>query len=418
VSRIEDLIKELAPEGVPIKPLGEVGVFIRGRRFTKADRVDDGLPSIHYGEIYTDYGVATSNTISHVRSDLAPTLRFAQPGDVIIAAVGETVQDVGKAVAWLGTEQVAVHDDCFIFRSSLDPKFAVYVMQSYAFNKAKEAFVARAKVKRLSSAGLARLQIPLPPTEVQREIVRMLDQFTELQAELSLELEAELGVRRSQYQHYRRSIYEGSGNDMRTVRLGDAADILVGFPFKSSGFADDDTETVLVRGDNIGQGFLKDKDFKRWARVSGDALDTYELRAGDIVLAMDRPWIPAGLKWAPISDNALPALLVQRVARLRANAKVLDQRFLGCIISSPQFTCHVLQSQTGNTVPHISARQIGAFEFALPPLTEQIRIADLLNRFDVLMSDLIAALPAEAEARRQQYEYYRDKLLTFEELAA
>ena len=184
MSRIYDLIKDLAPKGVPIQPLGQVGVFIRGRRFTKADRVDDGLPSIHYGEIYTHYGVAASETHSRVRTDLAPTLRFALPGDVIIAGVGETVEDVGKAVAWLGTEPVAVHDDCFIFRSSLDPKFVVYFMQSDAFNKPKEAYVARAKVKRLSSDGLAKLRIPVPPIEVQREIVRVLDTVQWARAEL------------------------------------------------------------------------------------------------------------------------------------------------------------------------------------------------------------------------------------------
>jgi type I restriction enzyme S subunit len=180
VSRIEDLIAKLCPQGVPIRPLGEVGTFIRGRRFTKADRVDEGLPSIHYGEIYTHYGVAATATVSHVRPDLASTLRFARPGDVIIAAVGETVEDVGKALAWLGTDQVAVHDDCFIFRSSLDPKYVVYFMQSDAFNRPKEAFVARAKVKRLSTDGLAKLRIPVPPLEVQHEIVRTLDLFAEL----------------------------------------------------------------------------------------------------------------------------------------------------------------------------------------------------------------------------------------------
>ena len=81
VSRIDDLIAELCPRGVPYRPLGEVGTFARGRRFTKADMMNEGLPSIHYGEIYTYYGVAAAATLSHVRRDLAPTLRFAQKGD-------------------------------------------------------------------------------------------------------------------------------------------------------------------------------------------------------------------------------------------------------------------------------------------------------------------------------------------------
>ena len=92
----------MCPDGVEFKALGDIGELIRGRRFTKNDVVPDGLGSIHYGEIYTRYGTSTTTTFSQVRADLAPQLRFARPGDVVIAAVGETVEDVGKAVAWLG----------------------------------------------------------------------------------------------------------------------------------------------------------------------------------------------------------------------------------------------------------------------------------------------------------------------------
>jgi hypothetical protein len=110
--------------------LGEVGEFVRGRRFTKADYVEDGIGCIHYGEIYTRYGTSTTATASYVRSDMASTLRFTRPGDLVIAGVGETVEDVGKAVAWLGDGEVAIHDDCFAFRHSLNPKFVSYYFQT------------------------------------------------------------------------------------------------------------------------------------------------------------------------------------------------------------------------------------------------------------------------------------------------
>ena len=114
MSHVDDLIGDMVSGGVPHPRLGEVGTFQRGRRFTKADRVVLGLPSIHYGEIYTHYGISAIEAVSHVDPELAPALRFAEPGDVIFAAVGETIDDVGKAVAWLGAGPVAVHDDCFI----------------------------------------------------------------------------------------------------------------------------------------------------------------------------------------------------------------------------------------------------------------------------------------------------------------
>ncbi len=183
--------------------MGEIGKFTRGRRFTKDDYVPDGIGCIHYGDIYTQYGTSAMRTVSHVRADLASTLRFAQSGDLVIAAVGETVEDVGKAVAWLGDDEVAVHDDCFVFHHSLNPKFVSYFFQTKAFHAEKNKFVARAKVKRLSGESLAKLAIPVPPLEEQERIVAILDQFDALVNDLSSGLPAEIKARRQQYQHYR-----------------------------------------------------------------------------------------------------------------------------------------------------------------------------------------------------------------------
>jgi len=112
------------------KPMANVGEFFRGKRFTKADYVDDGISAIHYGEIYTQYDTTTTETVSYVRSDMMSTLRFAKPGDLVIAGVGETVEDVGKSVVWLGKENVTIHDDCFVFSHSLNPKFVSYYFQT------------------------------------------------------------------------------------------------------------------------------------------------------------------------------------------------------------------------------------------------------------------------------------------------
>jgi type I restriction enzyme S subunit len=142
------------------KPLGAIGDFIRGRRFTKADYVEDGIRAIHYGEIYTLYGVYATQAFSQVRSDMAESLRYAKPGDVVMAGVGETVEDVGKAVAWLGNEKVAIHDDSYAFRHSMNPKFISYVMQTAAFIDEKAKHVSRGKLNRLLIDGIAKVRIP------------------------------------------------------------------------------------------------------------------------------------------------------------------------------------------------------------------------------------------------------------------
>ncbi|GAB5898446.1 restriction endonuclease subunit S [Mycolicibacterium mageritense] len=185
------------------KPMGEIGDFIRGRRFTKDDVVDAGIPSIHYGEIYTHYGVAATSALSQVREELAGQLRYAEPGDVVIAAVGETVEDVAKAVAWLGDQPVAIHDDTFLFRHKMNPKFVSYLLQTADFHAQKNKYVARAKVKRVSGDGLAKILIPVPSMEEQGRIVEILDQFEALVDDLSTELPAELNARRKQYEYYR-----------------------------------------------------------------------------------------------------------------------------------------------------------------------------------------------------------------------
>ena len=183
--------------------LNEIGEFIRGRRFTKADYVEDGVPCIHYGEIYTRYGTAADTAISHVRADMAASLRYAKPGDVVVTDVGETVEDVGKAVAWVGTEDVAIHDHCYAFRHSMNPKFVSYCMQTSSFIAEKAKYVARTKVNTLLIGGFSKIRIPVPSLEEQERIVAILDKFDALVNDISVGLPAEIAARRRQYAYYR-----------------------------------------------------------------------------------------------------------------------------------------------------------------------------------------------------------------------
>lgn len=184
-------------------PMGEVGEFIRGRRFTKSDIVDDGVPCINFGEIYTRYGAFAHEVFSHVRADLRPSLRFAETGDVILTGVSETVEDICKAVAWLGAEDVAVHDDCFVYRHDMDPKFVSYYLQTETFHTEKAKHVARAKVKRISADSLAKLTIPVPSRDEQERIVAILDKLDALVNDLSIRLPAEIAGRQKQYEYHR-----------------------------------------------------------------------------------------------------------------------------------------------------------------------------------------------------------------------
>ncbi|MCC8465759.1 restriction endonuclease subunit S [Photorhabdus bodei] len=185
------------------KTLGEVGEFIRGKRFTKADYVEHGISVIHYGEIYTQYGVSTSHVLSKVSPEMATTLRYAEPGDVVITDVGETVEDVGKAVAWIGNERVAIHDHCYAFRHAMNPKFVSYCMQTTPFIAEKAKYVARTKVNTLLINGFAKISIPVPSIEEQNRLVGILDKFDALTNSISEGLPREIELRQKQYEYYR-----------------------------------------------------------------------------------------------------------------------------------------------------------------------------------------------------------------------
>lgn len=170
-------------------------------------------------------------------------------------------------------------------------------------------------------------------------------------------------------------------SDWREVSLGDVAGFITGYPFKSQYYTDNADAPRLIGGDNISQGNLRWDNTRRWPLDMTNGLDDYWLEPGDVVLAMDRPWIEAGLKRAAVGEQDVPSLLVQRTARLRGTNE-LDTAFLRYVVSSQAFAQYILSVQTGTAIPHISPTQIRAFSFRLPPIEDQRAIAHILGSLD------------------------------------
>ncbi len=186
------------------------------------------------------------------------------------------------------------------------------------------------------------------------------------------------------------------------TRISDVVDMTFGFAFKSAEFSDESSDVRLLRGDNIAQGRLRWGGAKRFPLTRVGEVERYRLVPGDVVIAMDRPWIEAGLKYSVVREEDVPSLLVQRVARLRTKSDLLDQRFLGAVIGSAAFTNYVVGVQTGSAVPHISGGQIGEFEFELPTVSEQRVIAATLGALeDKIESNrrVVALIPQLVRAR-------------------
>lgn len=189
--------------GLKLVSLGEIGTFTRGNGLTKSDFVESGVPCIHYGQIHTYYHNYTHSTISFVSEEKARKLKKAKCGDLVIAGVSEDKDCVCKAVVYLGEQEACVSGDTFIFSHSQNPKFIGYMFQTELFDKFKKKYAQGAKVLRVHNKHLEKVKIPLPPLEVQNDIVEILDAFDALANDLSAGLPAEIEARQKQYEYYR-----------------------------------------------------------------------------------------------------------------------------------------------------------------------------------------------------------------------
>lgn len=200
-----DQLLSFNTEDVPHLPMGQkdIGEFIRGGTFQKKDFIDAGVGCIHYGQIYTYYGTYTEKTKTYISTALAKKCKRAQKGDLIIATTSENDEDVCKAVAWLGSEDIAVSSDACIYKHNLNPKYVSYFFQTEQFQNQKRQYITGAKVRRVNADNLSKILIPVPSMEIQERIVSILDKFDTLTNSITEGLPREIELRQKQYEYYR-----------------------------------------------------------------------------------------------------------------------------------------------------------------------------------------------------------------------
>lgn len=181
--------------------------------------------------------------------------------------------------------------------------------------------------------------------------------------------------------------------------IGAHVDVLTGYAFKSSDYSSGPDDIRLLRGDNVAQHRIRWRDAQKLPQEKARGLDRFALRLGDFVIALDRTWIPAGVKIAEITEADLPSLLVQRVARLRSKPS-LEQSLMRQFFSGHGFEQYVKSVQTETAVPHISPNDLRDLAILLPPLPEQKRIAETLQTWDRAI-ETVEALIANARAQKQ-----------------
>jgi len=193
----------------------------------------------------------------------------------------------------------------------------------------------------------------------------------------------------------------------KATKAGYYISILSGFAFPSAGFTHDESDTRLLRGINVGVSQIKWDEVVYWSRSDGDGLGAFELKAGTLVVGMDRPWISEGVRVAIITEKDLPCLLLQRVTAIKPS-KHLCQDYFFRILTSPIFVDYFTPDMTGVSVPHISPEQISNFCIPIPPVSEQIAIAEYLDRETAKLDQMMA----KVEAAIGKLQEYRTALIT------
>ena len=385
MTKLEQLIEELCPNGVEYVSLGTVCTIAKGVQFNKADMNDVGTYPVING------GINPSGYIEQYNQD-ENTITISQGG----ASAGYV--NWLEAKFWAGAH-------CYV----LKPKANVLNRYAYHFVKSQERKLQEcqygAGIPALAKGTVESLSIPVPPLPVQSEIVRILDNFTELTVELTVELTA----RKQQYAHYRDTLLK-LDNNAPSYTLKDVCLSIADGDHMPPPKADSGVPFITIS--NITE--TKQIDFSNVMYVPRDYYDKIadkrKAKRDDILYTV------VGSFGIPVHISSKTEFVFQRhIAILRPNQQMIVPRYMYHIMQSTEFYKQADKAAKGAAQRTIGLSSLGNMTIPLPSIEEQKRIVAILDRFDTLCNDISAGLPAEIEARQKQYEYYRDKLLTFKE---
>ena len=388
MSKLQELIQEFCPDGVEYKTLGEIGTFTRGNGLQKKDFTESGVGCIHYGQIYTHYGFYTTQTKSFVDESLAHKLTKVQKGNLIIACTSENIEDVCKAVAWLGNEDIVTGGHACVFAHNENPKYISYFFQTEMFFQQKRKYARGAKVIDIKVSDLSKIEIPVPPPPVQEEIVRILDHFTTLAAELQAELQA----RKEQYEYYRSQLltFEKDAEGVKWKSLPDICENL-------------DRKRKAVTASNRTFGPYP------YYGASGivDYVNSYIFEGNYLLISEDGANLLA--RSTPIAFSISGKSWVNNHAHVLEFQNMFTQKYIEHYINMIDISQYV----SGGAQPKLNQENLNKIPIPVPSPSEQRRIVAILNNFETLVNDLSQGLPAEISAVQEQYEYYRNKILSF-----
>ena len=386
MSRIDDLIAEYCPDGVEFHSISEIFDLKNGYTPSKSKLeywTNGTVPWFRMEDIRAN-GHILFDSIQHVNQLGVKSGKLFSKDSVMVATSATIGEHALLKVDALTNQRFTVLTRKPEYVNRLLPEFINYYC--YVLDEWCKTNVHAGGFASVDMEGFKRYRFPVPPLPVQEEIVRILDSFSSLEAELEAELEA----RRKQYAYYRNELLTFDRERVQWLKLGEAAFINKGTYITKKQVIPGNIPVIL--------GGVEPAYWHSESNHDGEGI------------VISRSGANAGFAsyWNEpifVSDGFV------------LDAKPgIDMRFLFHVLKKQQAKLHSMKRGSG--VPHINSKMLANnVAIPVPPLEEQQHVVSILDRFDKLTNDLSSGLPAEIEARRKQYEYYRDRLLSFDELA-
>lgn len=412
MSKLEELIKEYCPDGVEYKSLSDLFEQFSGMAGVSNKWADDGnCRFIDYLNAYNNLKIDTT------KKPFATVKKISQKelkqGDILFTSASETPDEcaLSSVIEDEIEEGIFLDDHLFGIRvkdghlEQINTTFYNYYFHCGEFRKKVYKVVRGVTRHYISVKDFMKLQIPVPPLEVQREIVRILDKYSAVVAEMKDRLADELTARKKQYEHYRNlvcSLEEVPYVELRSVVKG-----------KCSGATPKKSDKRYYENGSVPWIRTQDVNFNEIQKVDSFITET-------AIKETAAKWIPENCVIIAISGasagrcavNKIRAATNQHCLNLEVDeTKALYQFVYYCVCCKYEELLARKQGARGD----LNSALILGITIPLPPLEEQARIVKRINAFNVFVNDIQKGLPAEIEARQKQYEYYRDKLLSFKE---
>ena len=393
MSRLDELIKELCPNGVEYKELKDLCIISRGKVISK-DYIRDnpGNFPVYSSQTENEGNLGNISTYDYDGEYLTWTTDGANAGTVFYRNTKFNVTNV------CGLLKIKVE--------KITSKFLYY----FLVVKAPEYVNKGMGNPKLMSNVMERIKVPLPPLEVQNEIVKVLDNYTKSIKELKEKINKELVARKKQYSWYRDYLLKFE-NKVKMVKIGDLFEFKNGINKDKSSFG---KGTPIINYVNV---YKKNKiyfeDLKGLVEASNDELVRYGVKRGDVFFTRTSETVEEIGYTSVLLEDIENCVFSGFLLRARPITDLLLPEYCAYCFSTSNIRNAIIKKSTYTTRALTNGTSLSQIEIPLPPLEVQKRIVEVLDNFEKICNDLNIGLPTEIEARQKQYEFYRNFLLTF-----